>query len=152
MRVKDFITLNLPVPPDVFKLAVDRAYNQIIITDIDGVIVYANKGLERITGFKINEVIGHKPNMWGGSMDVDFYKELWQCIKKDKKPFHHEIRNHRKDGSTYYAILTITPILDYNDILSGFIGIEEEVTVYKDVRAKLEDYARVLELQINSKD
>lgn len=128
MSVQQFISLHQPLPPDVFKLAVDRAFNQIIITDLEGIIVYANDGLECITGYSAKEAIGQKPKLWGGLMDLDFYKELWKCIKIDLKPFHGKVNNRRKNGSSYSAILTITPILDYNKVLSGFIGTEEEVT------------------------
>jgi len=43
-----------------FKLAVDNASDHIVITDPNGVILYANKGVTRITGFSQKEVIGQK--------------------------------------------------------------------------------------------
>ena len=147
MKLQQFISLDQPLPVDVYKLAVDRAYNQIIITNTDGIIVYANSGLERTTGYNPKEVIGHTPRTWGGLMDQEFYEQFWKCVKIDKKPYQGEIKNHRKDGSIYYAILTTTPLLDYNGLLSGFIGIEEEITTYKDIKAKLQDYITNLELK-----
>ncbi|RJR15832.1 PAS domain S-box protein [Candidatus Microgenomates bacterium] len=131
MGAARFISVNQPLPPDVFKLAVERAFNQIIITDTEGVIVYANQGVKRLTGFDPKEVIGQKPSIWGRNMDADFYQSMWKRIKTDKQPFHGEVKNHRKDGSEYFALLTITPITDNLGEVAGFIGVEEEITAYK---------------------
>ena len=131
MSVAQFISPQQPLPPDVFKLAVEQAFNQIIITNTEGVIVYANQGVKRLTGFDPNEVIGQKPSIWGRNMDANFYQKMWKCIKTDKQPFRGEVKNRRKDGTEYFALLTVTPIIDNLGVIAGFIGVEEEVTAYK---------------------
>jgi len=137
MEVIDFLQLGKPIPAEVFKLSVANAYNQIIITNINGIILYANKGLERITGYSPDEVIGKTQKMWGGLMDGVFYAEMWKQIKEVQKPFYGEILNRRKDGTEYWAIAAISPILDYNNKLTGFIGTEEEATLYHSIKDQL---------------
>ena len=66
-----------------FKLAVEKASDHIIITDQDGVIIFANDSVERITGFTKNEVLGKKAGskeLWGGQMSKSFYKQMWHTI------------------------------------------------------------------------
>ncbi len=138
MDVRDFLKLGEPIPPEIFKLSVEKAYNQIIITDIHGVILYANKGLERITGYTPEEVIGKTPKVWGGLMPNAYYELLWKRIHDEKKPFYGEIRNQKKNKDEYWAIIAISPIIDYNDRLVGFIGTEEEASLYHSIKDKLE--------------
>ena len=74
-----------------FKLAVENAYDNIIITDPDGVVIFANQAIEKVTGFSVREVLGKKAggrNMWGGLMPYGYYQDMWRTIKKEKKPFY----------------------------------------------------------------
>ena len=51
-----------------FKMAVEAASDQIILTDSEGTIIYVNKGAESFTGYSREEVIGKKASLWGGQM------------------------------------------------------------------------------------
>lgn len=111
----------------VFKLAVQRAFNHIIITDTDGIILYANQATQRITGFGQQELIGKTPRVWGGQMPREFYARLWETIKDERSPFIGECKNRRKNGKIYHARITISPMIDEGGVLIGFVGIEEEM-------------------------
>ncbi len=125
-----------------FKLAVENASDHIIITDAEGLILYANKAVEKITGFNNKEIIGQKAgdkNLWGGQMTPDFYKTMWKTIKINKKIFYGLINNKRKNGQVYESMASISPILDEAGKVSFFIGIERDVTKEKQIdRAKSE--------------
>lgn len=98
--------------------------NQVIITDVNGVIIYANSLVEKITGFNMNEILGKKPSLWGRQMPENFYKKLWKDIKEDKKPVSVKVTNKRKDGSLYDAILQISPVFDIEGNIAMFVGVE----------------------------
>ncbi len=117
-----------------FKLAVENSSDHIIIANPEGIIIYANKAVEKITGYKNNEIINKKAGvLWGGQMSSEFYKELWKTIK-EKKSFTGEVLNKRKNGEYYNAFVTISPVLDEetNDILF-YVGIERDVTKEKEI-------------------
>lgn len=117
-----------------FQLAVDHASDQIVITDSDGIVLYANPVFEVITGYTVKEILGTKGGvMWGRLMDKKFYEDMWKTIKIDKKVFSGELTNHRKDGREYDAVTTIAPILDDNDDVKFFVAIERDVTKAKEV-------------------
>jgi PAS domain S-box-containing protein len=119
-----------------FKLAVENASDHIVITDPDGIILYANKAVEAITGFKRNEVMGFKCGCgatWGGLMDTDFYKHFWTEIKVKKHSFSGEIVNKRKNGEKYIALSHIAPILDKKGEARFFVGIERDITKEKEI-------------------
>ena len=64
---------------DLFAKVIDAAYDGIFITDGKGVIEFANRGFEIITGYTPTEVIGRTPTILkSGRQDKTFYKGLWR--------------------------------------------------------------------------
>jgi PAS domain S-box-containing protein len=125
-----------------FKLAVENTSNHIVITDADGITLYANHAVEKITGFKVKEILGKKAgnkDLWGGLMEKDIYEKMWKIIKTEKKNFIGEINNRRKNGEDYIALANISPILDDKGEVTFFVGIERDITEEKEVdKAKTE--------------
>ena len=125
-----------------FKLAVENASDHIVITDPEGITLYANKGVEKITGFTKEEVIGKKAgifNNWGGKMEEKFYAKMWKTIKENKQPFSGEVKNHRKNGEEYIAFASLAPVLSKKGEVLFFVGIERDITKEKQIdKAKSE--------------
>jgi PAS domain S-box-containing protein len=116
------------------QLAVDNASDQIIITDIDGIILYANKAGEKITGYTLKEMIGTKAGViWGKCMEKDYYVRLWKTIKTVKSTFTDEITNKHKNGKTYTAELHISPVSDESNKIQYFVGIERDISKAKEI-------------------
>ncbi len=131
---------NLEKEFEKFKLAVDQVSEQIVITDADGIIVYANSATEHITGFSVAEIIGKKAGgkeLWGGQMEKSFYEDMWIQIKKDKKSFAGEIRNRRKNGQLYFCQTSISPVFDKDQNILYFVGIEKDITNKKNLESIL---------------
>lgn len=97
---------------------------QIIITDQNGTILFANNLTEVITGYSLEEVIGKTPGIWGGLMPAEFYKEMWRQIKDEKKIISTTVTNRRKNGEKYMADLRISPVLDVAGEVKFFVGVE----------------------------
>lgn len=131
---------NLAADLSKFKLAVESASDHIIITDKNGKVLYMNKAAENITGYTFADVIGNKAGaLWGGLMGKDFYKKLWDTILLHKQSFYGEIKNRRKNGEEYDALISVAPILDEKNEVTFFVGIERDVTHEKEIdRAKTE--------------
>ena len=98
--------------------------DQVMITDPNGVILYVNPTLEEETQYSSEELIGKRPSVWGNQMPKEFYKKIWQKIKKQKIPVFVKLKNKRKDGTTYNATLRITPVLDAAGEILLFVGTE----------------------------
>ncbi len=119
-----------------FKLAVEYASDHIIITDPEGIILYANNAAETITGYSKEEMIGKKAgskDLWGGQMNSKFYKNLWDTINHKKKVFSGEITNKRKNGQIYISLSKISPVLNGKNEVIFFVGIERDITHEKEV-------------------
>lgn len=125
-----------------FQMAVSSTSEHIVITDNNGVIIFANKAVSKTTGFSNKEVIGKKAgskDLWGGQMPPDFYKKLWDTVCKHKKPFVGVINNKKKNGVPYVAAAIISPILDENNEVIYIVATERDITKEAEVdKAKTE--------------
>ncbi len=146
-KVKSLIDL---ANSDVFKLAVLSSFNHIVITDLDGKIIFANPSVTRITGYTQQEVLGKNPSLWGGQMPKEFYQEMWHIIKEKKEVFKGELVNKRKNGELYTARSVISPIFDSKKDLIGFIGTEEDITLAKKSDQMKTDFVSVTAHQLKT--
>lgn len=121
-----------------FKLAMEQTSNHVIMTDINGYIIFANKSAGDITGYSFSEMQNQTPRLWGGLMTPEFYQNLWHTIKIEKKPFIAEIKNRRKNGELYDAITHISPFNDTKGNLIGFMGTEEDISILKKTSKNLD--------------
>lgn len=123
-----------------FKLALDNASDQVVITDPEGIVIYGNQAVETITGYKAIEIIGKKAgSLWSVPMPLSYYKNMWNVIKDKKRTFVGEIQNKRKNGVFYTANISISPVLSNEGEVLYFVGIEHDITKEKEVdKAKTE--------------
>lgn len=131
--------------------AFDLISDHIIITDREGVIIYANKGAEMKTGFSTEEMIGKRPgDLWGGQMEESFYVNMWIEIKEKKVPFFGEVKNKRKDGTFYWQETRIYPVLGDDGEIEFFIGIEPDITTRKTFESVHGQYVEEMERLLKS--
>ncbi|MCL5103527.1 MAG: PAS domain S-box protein [Armatimonadetes bacterium] len=118
--------------------AMNAASDQIVITNVHGVVEFVNPAFEKETGFSINEVIGKTPRiMKSGKHDAEYYNNLWLTILNGK-PWSGEITNRRKDGSIYVEDMTITPIKNDSDVIEHFVAVKRNITLKKAYEEQLD--------------
>jgi len=116
-----------------FKLAVENASDSIVITDLKGKVLYANKATEAVTGFAPEEAVGKTPTLWGCKLSNDFDQELWRTIREQKKPFIGETDHIRKNGESYVADLHIAPVVNAAGETIFYVRIERDITKAKEI-------------------
>lgn len=102
-------------------------------TNLDGVIIDVSVAFCKISGYSKDEVIGKKHSIFKHpSMPQKIYNELWNTITNDKV-WNGELKNRKKDGTEYWAYLTIIP--DYNEQKQriGYTAIRENITDKKKI-------------------
>lgn len=153
MNLKKTLRLSQDKELEKFKLAVAGASDHIVITDPEGIILYANKGVEEITGFTNKEVLHKKAGtkkLWGGLMSKTFYQNFWREIKIKKKPFAGEVLNKRKNGERYYANLKVSPILNEEKEVLFFVGIERDITKEREVDRMKTEFISLVSHQLKT--
>jgi len=114
-----------------------------LITDVNGIIEYANPALERMSGYSADELIGQNPRIFkSGHHTVEFYRKFWNTILSGKA-FRGVFTNKRKDGRIFHAFQTITPIVDESGKITHFISTIKDITeqVEKERRQMIQNRA-----------
>lgn len=112
--------------------ALEISDNIIVITDKNHKIKYVNKGFEKTTGYKKEEVIGKSPSILkSGKLSLNFYKNLHETIHSGKE-WHGEIVNKNKSGEITYEKSSIIPIKNEDGEIIEFLAIKSNVTKEKE--------------------
>jgi len=111
--------------------AVEQSPFSIIITDLDGTIEYVNPKFFQISGYSIEEVIGHNPRILkSGEKSSEEYKDLWETITSGNV-WCGEFHNKKKNGDLYWELASISPIKNNKGKFTHFIAIKEDITIRK---------------------
>jgi PAS domain S-box-containing protein/diguanylate cyclase (GGDEF)-like protein len=100
----------------------------ISIGDLQGRITYVNDHLLKITGYSKSELIGQPHSILRDpATPKSTFKKMWALIE-NKQNFKGLIKNRKKDGSSFYAKITIVPILDEKGDIFEYLALREDVT------------------------
>ena len=119
-------------------LAMEHTADLIMITDVQGTILYVNPAFERVTGYSRQEALGQKPTILKSGHHPDqFYQELWNTILSGRV-WKGEFINRKKDGSIFIQESTISPIRDgMGSEVVGFVAVLRDVTEKRDLEESL---------------
>ena len=108
--------------------ALEQAAEDIILTDIKGIIQFVNPAFEKNTGYRREEVIGEKTNFLNSGQHNDaFYKDIWTTIIRGDV-WKGRIINKKKNGKLFTEESTISPILDSMGTPIGYIAIMRDIS------------------------
>jgi len=100
----------------------------IILLDVDGTILTWNKGVEKIKGYKAEEIIGQNFSIFYMTLDrqENLPGKLIELAKREGRAKHIG-RRVRKDGSTFWGSILITAIHDEENNVVGFTKLTREL-------------------------
>ena len=132
--------------------ALQSASNGIIITDAlkkDNPIIYLNAAFKKLTGYSEEEIL-HKNCRFlqADDRDQDSIKQLQHAFKNGES-CQTEIRNYKKDGTLFWNELNITPVKNSNNIVTHFIGIQNDITERKMAEEKQNHLATIFDESLN---
>lgn len=82
----------------------------ILVTDNEQRIVAVNPAFSEITGYRPDEVVGHRTNMLSsGQHPPEFYRAMWDTLKTHGR-WSGEIINRRRDGVVFSEWLSIAAV------------------------------------------
>ncbi len=111
--------------------AAEQTDSGIVITNMEGIIEFANPAALKITGYSAKEFVGGTPNLLkSGEHDSDFYQELWGTIQKGEV-WRGELINRRKDGSLYWESQTISPVKNNQGEITHYVAVKEDISKVK---------------------
>lgn len=121
--------------PETWRLLKERALEStaegVVISDCtqpDMPVIYVNNAFTEITGYTYDEVVGKNCRfLQGKEANSAAAQEIRKAISA-QQPCKVEILNYRKDGTTFWNRLSITPVRDKDGQVTHFIGIQSDVT------------------------
>jgi len=99
--------------------------NMITDTDLQGRITFANRIFIHMSGYEREELVG-KPHsiIRHPDMPKSCFEEMWQTIRQGEV-WEGYIKNLRKDGAYYWAIVRVAPKYDTIGNLCGYIALRK---------------------------
>jgi PAS domain S-box-containing protein len=120
-----------------FSNVVHFTVNPIQITDAMGRMIYVNPAFERATGYPKEELIGNDPSVISSKKYTkEFWERVWSTISAGRV-WNGEIENRRKDGQPLYTQLLISPIIEGDGRVVGYLGSHRDVTEQKALEQQL---------------
>ncbi|MCW8915781.1 MAG: diguanylate cyclase [Magnetovibrio sp.] len=108
-----------------------------LISDAGNRIISANPAFSKITGYDLNDAIGHDPKfLSSGRHDEDFYHNLWKDLKHEGH-WVGEIWNRRKNGELFVQHQNISVIRNEQGEIENFVAVFKDATEQKEREEQL---------------
>ncbi|TDN86485.1 PAS domain S-box-containing protein [Stakelama pacifica] len=125
---------------DIFFAAVKTTRMPMIVTDPhreDNPIIFCNAAFERMTGYKQSEIVGSNCRfLQGPETDKDSIGLVRDAIAR-KEEVAVEILNYRKNGSTFWNALFVSPVFGDNGDLLYYFGSQLDISRRKEAEEAL---------------
>nr|AML76337.1 putative LOV domain-containing protein [Terminalia neotaliala] len=116
-------------------ISLGRIKQSFVLTDLhlpDMPIVYASDAFLKLTGYSRHEVLGRNCRFLNG-VDTD-YSTILQIKEsiRNEKPCTVRILNYRKDGSSFWNFLHISPVRNASGKIAYFVAVQIEESCNSD--------------------
>ena len=123
-----------------FERAIENSFVATIVvdaTDEDLPILYANQAFARLTGYRIEEVLGRNCRfLQGKDTDASSVEALVAAFREGVEA-SCELLNYRKDGSAFWNAISISPVTDGGGNVSFFFGYQQDVSPRREAEEAL---------------
>lgn len=94
-------------------------------------ILYVNEAFTKMTGYTAAEVIGKTPRiLQGPKSDRQELKKLSEAIR-NWQPYETSVINYKKNGEEFWINMSLTPVMNDNEVYTHWIAIERDITEHK---------------------
>ena len=115
--------VNLPVSTQEY--AFPKGQTLVSTTDLKGRILYCNPMFIEVSGYDRDELLGQPHNIVRHpDMPEEAYRDMWHTIASGV-PWSAPVKNRRKDGSFYWVMANVTPLMQ-GDQPTGYMSVRTE--------------------------
>ena len=107
---------------------VEQSPVTVMITNIEGSVVYVNAKFMQLTGYTREDIIGKNPSiLQSGKTSPEVYNDLWKTITSGQE-WRGELCNMKKNGEDYLESACISAMIDENGKINHYIAVKEDIT------------------------
>jgi PAS domain S-box-containing protein len=119
-------------------LVADKATNGVVVLDSSFKIELINDGFTRMTGFTRQDAIGRRIGqlLLMAEDDTPVAEKARQDMLRGQT-IEHEVLCHKKDGTSYWNLLKLTPIMNEQGQMEMCITIHTDITEKKKAETEL---------------
>ena len=132
---------------DILSFAARKSPSGTLIRDNEGKVIWMNEALEHILGYTLKEMKGKTfgKRLIGEESDEAAFEKAVEAVKQ-KKAYELELKIYRKDGTSIWAFLSNSPLLNEMG------DVERQITVAVDIteRKNAEEQLKLLSLVASS--
>ena len=140
----------------LFEGVVIQSRAAVMITDAGGPdvpaprIVYTNPAFTAMTGYAADDVMGQSPSLLQGPLTAPEFLDQFGRAMEDWQPMVADVLHYRKDETTFWAELSISPICDATGRYSHWIFMQRDITERKRLGAVHAAQHELLEVTLKS--
>ncbi|NRA71811.1 MAG: EAL domain-containing protein [Gammaproteobacteria bacterium] len=133
LTIESIKSNDVPLRVKALEIANKMSVYSIFVTDPKGKIIYVNEGFEQQSGHKSSGIIGkniailndktNEPFVFENMLEVINKQQIWRGI----------LKKLRKSGASYWADVTIKPVLDDQGKTEFFVGLSLDITQQKEM-------------------
>jgi len=113
----------------------------IVITDAQHRIIAVNPAFTSITGYRLDEIVGHNPSLLGsGDHEGGHCSSSWATLAESGR-WQGETWNRRKNGETFPVWMTISTAKDAQGRVLNFIATLTDISQQKQAAAHIHHLA-----------
>ncbi len=121
----------------------------VIITDLQGRIVDANPATEQIFGYRREELLGQRSDVWHHpEVRGRLGPQILESVEREGR-WRGTVHFVRKDGSEGWAAVTVVPLKDRHGQRIGMVGLSRDITPERLTGMALERQRRMFETLVS---
>lgn len=138
------------LPAELFLEVVEQSSIAISITDPNAHILYCNRALCELTGYRRSELTGRNHNVLASQQTPKSrYEEMWSQLTA-ARPWTGRLINQRKDGSVYLAEVTITPVTSSDGVITHYLGMHKDISTRYGLERRVHNQMAMIEAVLNA--
>ncbi|MFH1573355.1 MAG: PAS domain S-box protein [Acidobacteriota bacterium] len=117
--------------------AVEHSPTAIVISDRQGRIQYVNPRFTDITGYSQDEAVGLNLDVLRPDPGEDDSFQQLRDAAASGTEWRGEVRNRKKDGSLYWAAISVSPVTNESGEFTHVVAIGEDISQRRSLEAQL---------------
>ncbi|WP_334186320.1 PAS domain-containing protein [Novosphingobium sp.] len=141
-------------PGDPFAAAVRATRMPMVITDPakpDNPIIFCNEAFQKLTGYDRDEIVGRNCRfLQGPDTDRDAVRRIHEAIVAGK-PIDVDLLNYRKDGSTFWNALYLSPVRNAAGDIQFYFASQLDVTDRIEAQRAIAEQKAIVEREVEKR-